>query len=299
MSSASVSPYGFVTVRRRGYRPGQVDAQVAALCRARDAAWERAARLTVLAKEMEAQAAGLRETVARLAPQTYEALGERAQSLLRLARDEAAAVREHAREHAREQVARARADALEAGRAAREHADEVGAPAEESARQRLLTARAEADGIRIATRREVKRSRGEVLSALREVRTRTAAMRAAQAKEQAEQWAQEERAALARADALDAHQAGLAARAEAALAEARRAFADAEQSAARRQEEAQAQAAGLLARARAQAEGISRDTEQVLREHGEQWDEVRAHMDHVRSRLSALTGRTASVEQAP
>ncbi|MGW2822272.1 cellulose-binding protein [Streptomyces sp. NPDC001443] len=298
MSSASQSPYGFVTVRRRGYRPEQVDAQAAALARDRDAAWERAARLTVLAKEMEAQAAGLRERVARLAPQTYEALGERAQSLLRLAREEAAAVREHAREQAAEQAARAEADALEVCRAAREHADEVGARAEEFAGRRLLTARAEADGIRIATRREVKRSRGEVLSALREVRTRTAAMRAGQTEEQAERAAREESAAVARVEALDARQAALVGRAEAALAEARRAFADAERSAARRQEEARAQAAGLLAGARARAERISRDTEQVLREHGERWDDVRAHMDRVRSRLSALTGRE-QVEQAP
>ncbi|MDV9178590.1 cellulose-binding protein, partial [Streptomyces sp. W16] len=79
MSSASVSPRGFVAVRGRGYRPGQVDAYAEALSRHRDAAWERAARLTVLARDMEAEADRLRETVAGLAPQTYETLGERAQ----------------------------------------------------------------------------------------------------------------------------------------------------------------------------------------------------------------------------
>ncbi|MET7443136.1 cellulose-binding protein, partial [Streptomyces sp. NPDC005568] len=75
MSSAPVSPHGFVAVRR-GYRPEQVDAFTEALSRDRDAAWERAARLTVLANDMEEDAEDLREVVAGLAPQTYESLGE-------------------------------------------------------------------------------------------------------------------------------------------------------------------------------------------------------------------------------
>lgn len=77
MSSASMSPPGFVTVRGRGYRPAQVEAYTAALCADRDAAWERAARLTVLAREMEEEAERLREVVTRLAPQTYESPGAR------------------------------------------------------------------------------------------------------------------------------------------------------------------------------------------------------------------------------
>ncbi|MDH6498702.1 hypothetical protein M2156_004921 [Streptomyces sp. SAI-149] len=32
----------------------------------------------------------------------------------------------------------------------------------------------------------------------------------------------------------------------------------------------------------------------MLREHGERWDEVQAQMDHVRSSLTALTGRAAT-----
>ncbi|MGG8406125.1 cellulose-binding protein, partial [Streptomyces sp. 12297] len=87
--SAAVSPQGFVTVRGRGYRPQEVDRRVAALSASRDEAWERAARLTVLAKRMEAEAAGLREAVAQLAPQTYDLLSERARRILGLAQEEA------------------------------------------------------------------------------------------------------------------------------------------------------------------------------------------------------------------
>ncbi|MDV9193613.1 cellulose-binding protein, partial [Streptomyces sp. SR27] len=78
----------FAVGRGRGYRPEQVDRHLAALSEDRDGAWERAARLTVLAKEMEAEAARLREAVAALAPQRYEELGDRARKILELAEQE-------------------------------------------------------------------------------------------------------------------------------------------------------------------------------------------------------------------
>ncbi|WP_043684940.1 coiled-coil domain-containing protein [Streptomyces xylophagus] len=294
MSSASVSSRGFVAVRGRGYRPDQVDAYAAALSQHRDAAWERAARLTVLAKDMEADAERLRETVAGLAPQTYETLGERARRLFELGEEEAAAVRESARLAAREEVARAEARAASVLQAARDDADALRAEVEERARQRLLAARAEADDMRIGARREVKEGRTEALAALREVRQRTAGMLGEQAKEHAERWAEAERFAEERAVALDAQCAERVARAEAALVEAQQAFADAELSDRRRQEEAGERAAEVVAEARVRAERVARDTERVLREHGETWDDVQAHMDHVRSSLTALTGRAAA-----
>ncbi|MFD8016134.1 cellulose-binding protein, partial [Streptomyces sp. NPDC059762] len=78
----------FAVGRGRGYRPEQVDRYLAALSGDRDEAWERAARLTVLAKEMEAELAALREAVAALKPQRYEELGEAAQQILKLAEQE-------------------------------------------------------------------------------------------------------------------------------------------------------------------------------------------------------------------
>ncbi len=176
MSSATVSPRGFVAVRGRGYRPDQVDAYAAAISQYRDAAWERAARLTVLAKDMEAEAGRMRVAVSRLAPQTYEALGERAQRLFQLGVEEAAALRESARRAAEDEVAQAVACASGVLQGAREYADALRAEADERARQRLLAARAEADDIRIGARREVKEGRTEALSALREVRQRTAGL---------------------------------------------------------------------------------------------------------------------------
>jgi cell division septum initiation protein DivIVA len=290
MSSATMSPHGFVAVRGRGYRPEQVERFTAALCRDRDAAWERAARLTVLAKEMEAEAGRLREAVAGLAPQTYDSLGERAQRIFQLGVEEAAAVRERARSETREQLARAEAHALRVRQEAQEEAEALRAEAEERARQRLLAARAEADDIRVTTRREVKESRAEALAALREMRHRTAGLLADQHKEHTERWTAAEREYESRAAALDARDAQSVARAEAALCAAERACAEAEESARRLQEEAHARAAELVAEARLREDRIARETERVLREHGERWDDVRAHMDHVRSSLAALTG---------
>ncbi|MGV9241997.1 DivIVA domain-containing protein, partial [Streptomyces nigra] len=138
MSGAPVPLYDFVVVRGRGYRPDQVDAFVDALSRDRDAAWERAARLTVLAREMETEAERLREEVARLAPQTYETLGERARRIFELVEQEAAAVRGEARKEARRLMDEAQEWADGVREAARTHADAVTTEAEGFAGERLL-----------------------------------------------------------------------------------------------------------------------------------------------------------------
>jgi cell division septum initiation protein DivIVA len=296
MSSAPVSPHGFVTVRGRGYRPDQADAFASALSGERDAAWERAARLTVLAREMEEGLEELRETVAGLAPQTYETLGEGAQRVFRFACEEAESVRERARLATRECVARARERAEEVRRVAREEADALLAEADARVRERLETARAEADEIRVAARRALKEERARRLVVLREVRQRTEALVTGQEREHAERWAEVEREAGESAAALDASNAGRIARAEQALAEAERALADAERGARRRQEEARARAAEIIAEARLTADGIARETERVLREHGERWDAVQAQMDAARNRIEELTRRRTPVE---
>ncbi|KIF03181.1 cellulose-binding protein, partial [Streptomyces sp. RSD-27] len=91
-------PQGFSTVRGgRGYRPEHVDRYVARLAGSRDEAWERVARLTVLARQMEQEAERLRAAVAALAPQTYDELSERARRILSLAEEESEILRADAR----------------------------------------------------------------------------------------------------------------------------------------------------------------------------------------------------------
>lgn len=286
-------PHGFATVRGRGYRPEQVEAYLQALSDDRDAAWERAARLTVLAKDMEAEAARLREAVARLGPQTYEALGEQAQRLFQFVLEEAADLGERTRHEAEQEVAAARAHGEELCERAREAAQALRADADEHARRHLAAAQAEADELRVGARREVKAGRGEALAALREVRQRTAGLLAQQSRGHAERWEAAEREEAERIAALDALHAERARRAETALSDAERALEEAGETARRCQEEACARAAEIVADARVRAERIARETERVLREHGEMWDDVQAHMDSVRDSLISLTGRAA------
>ncbi|MEV6021456.1 MULTISPECIES: cellulose-binding protein [unclassified Streptomyces] len=291
MSSTPVSPYGFVAVRGRGYRPEQVDGYAAALSRDRDVAWERAARLTVLAKDMEAEAERLREAVTRLAPQTYEELGERARRIFELGEQEAAALLEEARREVRAEAETAEAVGRDVREAARVYAGEVRDEAEEWALRRLLDARAEADEVRVSARREVKENRGEVLTVLRQVRGRAEALVAAQEAEHTVRSAEFERAAAEREAASEAGRVEREARAQESLARAERGLAEAREWDRHQQEDAAARAGGLVAEARVCEERIARETDRVLREHGERWDHVRAHMDHVRSSLTSLTGR--------
>ncbi|MDG4861593.1 hypothetical protein P8605_26000, partial [Streptomyces sp. T-3] len=93
--------------------------------------------------------------------------------------------------------------------------------------------------------------------------------------------------------ALDAHHAELTTAAEARLSEAKRAFSEAEEAARHGQEDAEARGSELVSEARMRAERVERETERILREHAESGEELRAHMDHVRSSLATLTGRAA------
>ncbi len=291
MTAASVSPHGFPVVRGRGYRVEETDAYVTALARDRDDAWERAARLTVLAKEMEAETARLREVVSALPPQTYETLGRRAQNLLALTTEESEALRAAAQDEAQSLRDAADAAARQARDEARAYADEARADAEARAKQILLAAQATADETRAEARREAKEQRGEALAALKEMRRRTEAMLTDLGNEQAERWELVGRE-LASLDAeSEARRAQLAAYAEATLSAAKRTFAEAEESARHSQEDADARAAELLGEARVQQERTERETERLLREHEESREEMQAHMDHIRNSLATLTGR--------
>ncbi|MFE9795086.1 DivIVA domain-containing protein [Streptomyces goshikiensis] len=288
-----MSPHGqgFGTVRGRGYRMEQVDRYLARLSDSRDEAWERVARLTVLAKRMEAEAGRLRETVSQLAPQRYDDLSERARRILLLAEEEAEAVRDEAG-----------ADVLAIQGAAEAHADRVTELAghdaeavreqtEVRARQLLLRAQREADEERGGARDEAAAWRAEAAAALAEMERRSQALLAEREQERVERRDAAERELAAREGELEARLLELDRCAEAGLAEARRVLAEAEEVARHGQEDAEARGAELVAAARVREERVGRETERILREHEESQEEMRAHMNHVRSSLAALTGR--------
>ncbi|QES48624.1 cellulose-binding protein [Streptomyces venezuelae] len=287
----SPQPHRFTTVRGRAYRMEDVDRYLTRLSGSRDEAWERVARLTVLAKRMEAEAARLREAVARLAPQTYDDLSERARRILFLAEEEADALRADARADALAAAGAAEAHAERVAELARADAQAVREQTEVRAGQGLLRAGREAEELRAEARAEAGEWRAEAQAALEEMRRRAEGLLADREAEQAERWEAAEREYAARAEELRVRGEELEAYGQARLTEARRAFAEAEEAARHGQEDAEARAAGLLAEARVREERIGRETDRVLREHAEAQEEMRAHMNHVRSSLAALTGR--------
>jgi hypothetical protein len=290
------SPHGFVVLRGRdrGYRPDQVDRRVTELSAERDEAWERTARLTVLAREMADTAERLRVQVAQLAPQTYETLGARAREILAAAEAEALELRDGAEAAAQE----LREEAEETGRAvrdaARAAATEVRAQTEARARAVVTEAQRVAGELRSAVRREVKELRGEALAALHGIRQRTVCLLADQEKEHQERWEAAGRDIAERETALESWLAERADQAEARLVAARRAHAEAAEAARHSVEDAQARAAELLAQARARADRAERETERALREHQERCEELTAHLERVSGSLPALLEETAA-----
>ncbi|MFE9845651.1 DivIVA domain-containing protein [Streptomyces goshikiensis] len=288
-----MSPHGqgFGTVRGRGYRMEQVDRYLARLSDSRDEAWERVARLTVLAKRMEAEAGRLREAVSELAPQRYDDLSERARRILLLAEEEAEAVRDEAGADVLAIQGAAEAHAERVAELARHDAEAVREQTEVRARQLLLRAQREADEERGGARDEAAAWRAEAAAALAEMERRSRALLAEGEQERVERRDAAERELAAREQELQARHLELDRCAEAGLAEARRALAEAEEAARHGQEDAEARGAELLAAARVREERVGRETERILREHEESQEEMRAHMNHVRSSLAALTGR--------
>ncbi|NEB94094.1 cellulose-binding protein, partial [Streptomyces bauhiniae] len=103
-----------------------------------------------------------------------------------------------------------------------------------------------------------------------------------------------ERADAERESAAEARLAERTARAEAELAAAARALEEAAVRARHCQDEACARAAEILAGARLHEERTARETEHVLREHSDTWDDVQDQTSRVRDRLTELTGRAAA-----
>ncbi|GGN65142.1 hypothetical protein GCM10012285_67730 [Streptomyces kronopolitis] len=295
--SASVSPHGFETVRGRGYRPEDVDRRVEGLSVDRDSCWERAARLTVLANEMEAELTELRAQVAQLPPQTFESLGSEARLIFTTAQSEGARLRAGAEREARKLGDEAAAysdevrDAAErAGYALRTEAEEWGRRTEEASR-------GEAAELAVTAAQEAAELRDDAAEALAQVRARTAQLLCDQEKRQSQEWDAAGQDIAEQEAETDRLLIDLDARGKDARADAQRRYAEAEEEARHRQEDADGRAAGMLAQARAEVERIERATERIVAGHDAERAEVRVHMAHVRTSLAALTGKPQAAEE--
>ncbi|MEU3601233.1 cellulose-binding protein [Streptomyces sp. NPDC006798] len=260
-------PESGFTVVRRGYRADQVHDRLAALSRERDQAWERAARLTVLAKEMTAEAARLKEAVQGLGPQTYESLGTPARQLLATAWETADHIRTSARDGARDDAALADTEARRLTAESGAAAGAALADAEEHTRRLVTSARVAGGRLLMDARRDASAYRAEATVVWDGMRRRAEDMLAALESEQAARWAEVERDAERRTRAADELRAGAEGRAEALLREAEREMTAAEEHTRRVDEAAAARAETVLAGAREEAEAVARETDRVLETH--------------------------------
>ncbi|MFG2830779.1 cellulose-binding protein [Streptomyces sp. NPDC048434] len=294
--SASVSPHGFEAVRGRGYRPEDVDRRLTGLSVDRDSCWERAARLTVLSKEMEAELGELRAYLAQQPPQTYESLGREARLILTTAESEAARLRGEAEQAAGQTRGAAAAHADEVRDAAERAAYALRAEADTRARRTERAARGEVTELAAVAAEDAERLRSEAAEGLAEVHRRTVQLLRDQEKRQAEEWDAAGRELVALEAETDRCVAEMDARGKAVRVDARQLYAEAEEAARHRQQDGEDRAAGLLSQARAEVERIERSTERILREHDAEREEVRVHMTHVRNSLAVLTGKAPAAE---
>lgn len=281
------APESGFTVVRRGYRADQVHDRLAALSRERDQAWERAARLTVLAKEMTAEAGRLKEAVEGLGPQTYEILGAPARQLLATAWETADHIRTSARDDARDDAAHADTEARRLTEESGAAAGAALADAEEHTRRLVTSARVAGGRLLMDARRDAGAYRAEATVVWDGMRRRAEDMLAALESEQAARWAEVERDAERRTGAADELRAGAEGRAEALLREAEREMAAAEEHTRRVDEAAAARAETVLAGAREEAEAVARETDRVLETHAAARAETMAPLQLLHDSLAA------------
>ncbi|MFC7220740.1 hypothetical protein ACFQLX_21645 [Streptomyces polyrhachis] len=284
----------FGTVRR-GYRPQQVDAALGRLGEERDRAWERAARLTVLARDLERERDQLARRMDETGPQTYEELGGRATFLLALAREEADGVRAAARQDAQAALAAARADGEELLAAARAAGGGVTGEAEGHWRSIVAAAEAQAAVMLAAARADAQACAGEAGRALAEVRQRTAAILAESEAEELAAAEVNQRDLREREATWALEMAARTAAAQQRLEEAQAVWAEAEKYAAAQRDRSEARGAELLAEASLAVEGVQRETDHRLRGVQDRRTELTGQLEHVRASLAAMVGGQMNV----
>ncbi|WP_377642920.1 hypothetical protein [Oryzobacter terrae] len=291
----------------RGYDPVQVDQHLAALQQAAESARQESASGSVeltklrqshdaLARQLEAErarATDLEEQARKVSSPTFADLGERIGTMLGLADEEAAAIRQSAtdevgehRRLAEEASAQVRADADR-------YAEDVRSRADVQATETVTKAKQEADSIIDDAAREAA-ARREEAEAYFEKQRATAAAQAADFErtlgERRERSAAEFTAQMAKQDqALAAVQE----RADLLAREADAERASRSEEATRLLENAKAEAAQLVGSAKEQAERIRRDSERELAAATARRDSITAQLSNVRNMLGTLGGGAA------
>lgn len=288
----------------RGYEPAQVDAEVATLGQALNAARAELGELTVQLKEAGQRQAELQATneaanaraeeAARARTMasrpTFADLGERIGQILTLAEDEAAELKRSAQEEGARLVEDATKRATQMVSEADRYAVDTRSSAEADAEARLAGAQRRADELIDHADREAAARREEAEAVYEHQRARAAQAAADFEKTLADR---RDKAAADFAAQMSAHEAAVA-RAEEQLAaigvEAERTRSDADAQAQALLSGAREEATGLVEQAKAAAERIRRESDRELQAATSRRDAITAQLTNVRQMLATLGG---------
>ena len=288
--SDAVSPQHGFPMARRGYDPDQVERAMVELTEGRDQAWERLSGLGNRMRALEQQLIDAAKAAEEAEPPSFAHLSERAGRLLVITEEEASAIRAEAEDWVDALDAEARADGQQSRAEGDDQAVRLRAAADEGHRRELERARSRAEAERADADREARTLRDEAAGYAGGVRDRaqeiaeTTRTRLAALQHRADQeLAGTEAAAVAQEEQLTSgaeHKQGEAERHRKAM----QAMA----------EEIEAEAATRVERVleagRREAERIGAAAERDRAAFAERRDELQAHLDHIRTTLTALTG---------
>ncbi|HST64441.1 MAG TPA: DivIVA domain-containing protein [Mycobacteriales bacterium] len=289
-------------VALRGYDRDQVDAHLASLeseftgaLSERDRLAERVKQLETRVEELHLQSA--EEQPAQQSGSQLNGFGVRIEKIMRMAEDEARAVREeaqaeieHERAEAKKKVAAIQQAAEKDASAHRQNVQSEASGILDKARQEAARVRADADAQAAATREEAS-------GHLESVRARAAQAAADFETALAKRRQKAESDHMARTNAAERELAETVARTDQLRAEAEKMRADAERRSAEMLQAAQRESAELVGEARAQADRSRRESERELASLSKRRDAITDQLRNVREMLSTLTGGAVSAPE--
>jgi DivIVA domain-containing protein len=287
-------------VALRGYDRDQVDAHLASLeseftgaLSERDRLAERVKQLENRVEELHLQSGDEREEPEQTAS-PLSGFGMRIEKIMRLAQDEAAAVREEGeaeiereRAEAKKKVATIQQAAEKDATAHRQKVQSEASGLLDKARQEAARVRADADAQAGATREEAS-------GHLESVRARAAQAAADFETALAKRRQKAESDHTARTNAAERELAETVARTDQLRAEAEKMRSEAERRSQEMLQAAQRESAELVGEARAQADRTRRESERELASLSKRRDAITDQLRNVREMLSTLTGGAVS-----
>ena len=293
-------------VALRGYDRDQVDAHLASLeseftgaLSERDRLAERVRQLENRVEELHLQTAEDTPPAEQASMSPLSGFGMRIEKIMRLAEDEATALREETQAEIERERAEARKKVAAIQQAAEKDAVAHRAKVQQEANHLLDKARQEAARVRSDADAQAAATREEASGHLESVRARAAQAAADFETALAKRRQKAESDHTIRTNAAERELAETVARTDQLRAEAEKMRADAERRSQEMLQAAQRESAELVGEARAQADRTRRESERELASLSKRRDAITDQLRNVREMLSTLTGGAVSVPDEP